>query len=170
MTHGDPMADPENSLATALADGRQSQDALVIVRGVMRLLHAHDFAAVTELTLASGRRADVFAVSGKGDIWIAEVKSSIADFRSDQKWPEYMDFCDRFYFAVGREFPVSILPDAAGIIVADRYGGELLRESGEHRLAASRRKSLLLGYGRVASYRLMQALDPDIGPPAGWRY
>lgn len=163
------MANLNQSLSEALADGRQSPAALEVIRGVMRLLHTHDLAALTEFSLASGRRADVVAVSGKGDIWIAEVKSCLADFQSDQKWPEYMEYCDRFYFAVGPEFPLSVLPESTGLIIADRYGGEIVREAAEKRLPPARRKAVLLSYGRAASFRLMSALDPDIAPPAGWR-
>ena len=84
-------------------------------------------AIVSEVTLANGRRADVAAIGPNGEIWIVEIKSSLVDFQTDQKWPEYRDFCDRFFFAVGPQFPQQVLPAEAGLIIADRYGGEIAR-------------------------------------------
>ena len=81
-------------------------------------------APVSEVSLANGRRADIAAVAESGEIWIVEIKSSIEDFRTDQKWPEYRDYCDRLFFAVAPAFPNEILPADAGLIIADRYGGE----------------------------------------------
>jgi hypothetical protein len=96
-----------------------------------------------------------------GDIWIVEIKSSIEDFRSDQKWPEYRDYCDRLLFAVAPGFPVEILPQGTGLVLADRYGGELVRAAPEHRLAAARRRALTLRMARIAALRLQSAADPD---------
>ena len=162
------LTDPDSS-RDALRDGRQSAEALDIRRGVMRLLQAHNLAGVPELTLATGRRADVVAVSSKSDIWIVEIKSCVADFRADQKWPDYLDFCDRLYFAVNHAFPVELLPDAAGIIVADRYGGEIIRVAPEDRLAAARRKAVSLAFARAAAFRLMAVMDPEIVVAGGLR-
>jgi len=147
----------------AIYDGRQSPAAFEICRGVARLLKSHGFAAVTEVTLASGRRADVVGVSDRGAIWIVEIKSSIEDFRADQKWPEYRDYCDRLLFAVAPGFPHEVLPPDAGLIVADRYGGELLRPAPEHTLAAARRKAMTLRVARVAASRLQGVIDPEGG-------
>lgn len=143
-------------------DGRQSPVAIEISRGVSRCLLAHGFSPMQELTLASGRRADVIAVSAAGDIWIVEIKSSVEDFRSDLKWPEYRDYCDRFFFAVQPVFPRELIPDEAGLIVADRFGGEVLRPAPLHKLAPSRRRALQLRFGRAAALRLQAVLDPDI--------
>ena len=143
-----------------LVDGRQSEKALEIARGAIRLLQAHGFAGVSEVTLASGRRADVLALGTKGELWIIEVKSSLADFQSDQKWPEYADFCDRFYFAVAPDFPMSVLPGDVGVIVADRYGGEIVREAQETRMPAARRKAVTLTLARTAALRLTRSVDP----------
>ena len=104
---------------TAPVDGRQSQRALEIQRGTGRLLMRHGFVCLPELTLKSGRRADLFAVNDKGEIWIVEIKSSVADFRADNKWPEYWDFCDRLFFATNQETPPEIFPQEAGLIIAD---------------------------------------------------
>ncbi len=144
----------------AWEDGRQSEAAANIARGAMRLLATLNFAAVTEFTLASGRRADIAALGPKGEIWIAEIKSSIADFRADSKWPEYRDYCDRLFFAVDGEFPLDILPEDTGLIVADRFGAEMLREAPEHRLPAARRRAVSLAFARVAAVRLHAAIDP----------
>jgi hypothetical protein len=147
--------------AAAPADGRQSERALEIARGVCRHFRNLGFATVTELTFADGRRADVVALSAKGSLWIVEVKSSLEDFRSDAKWPDYRQWCDRLYFAVLPDFPREVLPDDAGIIVADRYGAEILREAPETPLAGARRKAVTLRFAQVAALRLQMLWDPD---------
>ena len=146
-------------------DGRQSETALAIGRGTARLLHAHGFSVLSELPLPSGRRADLVALDAGGEIWIVEIKSSVADFRADQKWPDYRLHCDRLYFATAAHVPLEIFPEDAGLIVADAYGGELLREAPEHRLHASTRRSMMLGFARAAARRL-QALNDPQGPYA----
>jgi hypothetical protein len=147
----------------ALQDGRQSAAALGICRGAMRLLRTHGMASVTEVSLANGRRADIAAVSAGGEIWIAEIKSSVDDFRTDQKWPEYRDYCDRLFFAVAPGFPLEILPPDTGLITADRYGGEIIRAAPEHKLAGARRKAMTLWVMRTAALRLQAAIDPQGG-------
>jgi hypothetical protein len=144
-------------------DGRQSPAAFDICRGVARLLRAHGLASVAEVALANGRRADVAGISDTGEIWIVEIKSSLEDFRSDLKWPEYREFCDRLFFAVAPSFPREVLPEDAGLIVADRYGGEILRPGPEHRLAGARRKAMTLRLVRTAALRLQGVIDPDGG-------
>ncbi len=144
-------------------DGRQSEAAAAIFRGVARLLEAHGFAVVGEVGLANGRRADVAAVGADGEIWIVEIKSCLEDFRADQKWPQYREFCDRLLFAVAPGFPCEVLPRDAGLIVADRYGGEIVRAAPGHRLAGARRKAVTLRILRTAAFRLQRALDPDRG-------
>ena len=146
---------------TPAADGRQSDGARDIVRGCRRLLARHGLSSLPEVTLASGRRADIAALSAKGVITIVEVKSSIADFESDAKWPEYLDFCDLFYFAVAPDFPLERLPEEAGWIVADKYGGEIIKPSPEVKLAAARRKAVHLAIARTASQRLQRLADPE---------
>lgn len=140
--------------------GRQSP-ALDIRRGVARLLHAHQMATVAEVSLANGRRADLVAVTSGGEIWIVEIKSCMEDYRTDHKWPEYRAFCDRLYFAVSPAFPRDILPADTGLIVADRYGGEVVRGAPEHRLAGARRKAVTLRLVHTAAVRLQEAADPE---------
>lgn len=147
---------------TIKPDLRQSATALDICRGVHRLLIGLGYSCVSELPLANGRRADVAGLSLRGDLSIVEIKSSIEDFRSDHKWPEYADFCDRFYFAVKPGFPVDILPDETGLILADRYGGEIVREAPEAKLSGARRKAMTLRFARAAALRLSVALDPGL--------
>ena len=130
--------------------------AAQIARGVLRLLHNHSYVGVTEMTLANGRRADVAAIGPGGEITIIEIKSSIADFRSDQKWPEYQPFCDRFYFAVSQDFPHDLIPEETGLIIADAYGGAVIREPDIEKLAAARRKAVTLRFARLAAARLCQ--------------
>jgi hypothetical protein len=144
-----------------LADRRQSEKAAEICRGVMRVLAQLGMTGLTEVTLPNGRRGDVMALSASGAIWIVEIKSSVTDFQVDQKWPEYRDYCDALYFAVATDFPHDILPAETGLIVADRFGGELMRQAPEHRLAPARRKAVTLHYARVAAARLAMAFDPQ---------
>jgi hypothetical protein len=127
-----------------------------IARGVLRLLTDHGYAGVTEMTLANGRRADVAAIGPTGEITIVEIKSSVADFRSDQKWPEYRPFCDRFYFAVKEDFPQDLIPEETGLIIADAFGGAILREPECEKLVAARRKAVTLRFARLAATRLCQ--------------
>jgi hypothetical protein len=141
-------------------DGRQSPTALSVQRGTSRLLKAHDFAVLSEFTLGSGRRADLIAIRPDGLIWIVEIKSSIEDFRVDQKWTHYCDYCDRFSFAIPLTLDPAIMPGDTGLIVADQYGGEILREASVHKLHGARRKALTLDFARVAAGRLQNLFDP----------
>jgi hypothetical protein len=145
------------------ADGRQSETALAVARGTMRLLHAHGFCVVGELPLASGRRADLVALDRSGEIWIVEIKSSVADFRADHKWMEYRAHCDRLFFVTTQEVPCEIFPPDTGLIVADAFGASFVCEAPAHRLAAATRKSMMLAIARAAALRL-QALNDPHGP------
>jgi hypothetical protein len=144
-------------------DGRQSETALAIARGTMRLLHAHGFSVVSELPLASGRRADLVALNGQGEIWIVEIKSSVADLRADQKWMDYRLHCDRLFFATCQDVPCEIFPLDTGLIVADAFGASFVCEAPEHRLPAPTRKQMMLLFGRAAALRLQSLVDPH-GP------
>src|SRR5271156_5722635 len=117
------------------ADGRQSETALMIARGVRRLLRARGFSSLTELPLTDGRRADIAAVNREGEVLIVEIKSSPADFRADRKWRDYVACCDRLYFAISGHTPSELMPVEAGLIVADPYGAEILREAQIQRMA-----------------------------------
>ncbi len=142
-------------------DGRQSPTALAVARGTRRLLAGLGFATLTELVLVSGRRADLAAVGPDGTIWIVEIKSSVEDFRVDTKWPDYRAFCDRLFFAIPETVPVEIMPEDAGLILADAYGAAILRDAPEHRLAAATRKALLVRFARTAADRLHRLADPE---------
>ena len=144
-------------------DRRQSPTALAVARGTTRLLHSLGLCVVSELTLASGRRADLVALGADGTIWIVEIKSSIADFRVDQKWTDYRMHCDRLFFATTMDVPEDIFPKDAGLIVADAFGAEIISEALEHRLHASTRKSMMLSFARAAALRLSALADPE-GP------
>ena len=144
-------------------DGRQSPIAAGLQRGVCRALRTLGHSVVTELALANGRRADVVALSPAGDVMIVEIKSCLLDFQSDGKWHEYLPHCDRLYFAVAPDFPHHVIPDRAGLMLADRYGAELVREPVEERLGAARRKAILLAFAHAAALRLQRHLDPACG-------
>lgn len=141
-------------------DGRQSETALMIQRGVARLLRSANFAVLPEFTLASGRRADIAAIADSGEIWIVEIKSSLEDFRSDAKWHEYRDYCDRLFFAIPTSMEPEIMPGDAGLIVADRWGADIVRHTDANTLHASRRKALTLSFARAAALRLHGLHDP----------
>jgi hypothetical protein len=155
-----PPAGP-NPLETTVSD-TLTPAAAAILRGVQRLLRSHGFESIAEAGLTNGRRADAMAIGPTGDVWIVEIKSSIADFRSDNKWPEYRDYCDRLFFAVAPDFPTEILPPDTGLMLADRYGGEIIRDAPEMRLSAARRKAVTLAFARVAAARLACAIEPPI--------
>jgi hypothetical protein len=148
-------------IATALIDGRQSPAAAAIQRGVRRLYAGLGAVSGTELTLASWRRADVAALGPDGSITIVEIKSCLADFRADQKWQEYRDYCDHLFFAVDSAFPIEVLPLDAGLIMADAYGAMMLREAPYHPLGAARRKAVTLRFARAAAARLHGLADPE---------
>jgi hypothetical protein len=154
------MSSPFAPITEMPADGRQSETALKVARGTARLLHLHGYCVVSELPLASGRRADLVALGRDGEIWIVEVKSSVADFRADQKWTDYRMHCDRLFFATTVEVPSEIFPTDAGLIVADAFGAQIVSEAPEHKLHASTRKSMMLSIARVAALRLQSMADP----------
>lgn len=141
-------------------DGRQSETALMVQRGVCRLLRAAGFATLTEFTLTTGRRADVIAVNEQGSIWIIEIKSSLADFRADSKWPDYRGYCDQLFFAIPADMDQDIMPGDAGLIVADQFGADILRHPEVIVLHASRRKAVTLAFARAAALRLHGLYDP----------
>jgi hypothetical protein len=143
-------------------DGRQSEMALLIARGTRRLLRNLQFSTLTELPLASGRRADIVALARDATIVIVEIKSSIADFRADGKWPDYRAHCDRLYFAIPAAVPVDIMPQDAGLILADGFGADILREAPEHRLAPATRRAMLMRFAHAAAQRLHGLIDPEI--------
>lgn len=157
----DSEADSQDALISL--DGRQSQIAAELQRGVCRTFRALGHSVLTELPLANGRRADVVGLSPTGDVVIVEIKSCLVDYRTDGKWHEYLDYCDRLYFAVAADFPCEVIPQDAGLILADRYGAELVREPAEERLQAARRKAMLLCFARAAALRLQHHLDPGCG-------
>jgi hypothetical protein len=144
-------------------DRRQSEAAAAIQRGVCRRLRAEGLSVVCELPLGNGRRADVVALSPSGDVWIVEIKSCLTDYRTDGKWHDYLPYCDRLYFAVQADFPCQVIPVEVGLILADRYGAELVREAVEERLSAARRKAMMLCFARAAALRLQLHLDPGCG-------
>ena len=133
-----------------------------VCRGAGRLLRSLSFAVVNELCLANGRRADIVGLSASGDIWIVEVKSCLDDLRVDAKWPEYRDFSDALFFAVAPGFPVDALPGDTGLILADRFGAEIVRQAPETRLAAARRKAMTLRFARAAAFTLQAMGDPGL--------
>ncbi|MCO8145946.1 MmcB family DNA repair protein [Rhodovulum tesquicola] len=142
----------------ALAPGQ------LIARGVCRHLRDLGFACVEELVPTAGLRVDVMALGPKGEVWIVECKSCRADFAADRKWQGYLDWCDRFFWAVDEAFPVDLLPPGTGLILADAYGAEILRESPETRLAGARRKVVTQRFARHAALRLQALRDPGLSP------
>lgn len=142
-------------------DGRQSETARAIQRGALRYLAARGLMGVAEFSLASGRRADIAAIDGRGEVWVIEIKSSVIDFRTDRKWTDYRLHCDRLFFAVGADFPLDILPEDAGVLVADQFGAGMIREAPHHPMPGATRKALTLRLARTAASRLMGLMDPE---------
>jgi hypothetical protein len=150
-----------SSLAASLpTDGRQSPAAFAIARGVRRLMHAFGYSVISELPLASGRRADLVGLGGDGEIWIIEIKSSVGDFRADHKWMDYRLHCDRLFFATTADVPQTIFPRDAGLIVADCFGAAIMREAPKHRLHPPTRKAMMLAFARAAALRLSALGEP----------
>ena len=129
-------------------------------RGVSRALLGLGFATIEEFVPDAGLRVDVIGLSPKGEIWIIECKSSLADFRGDGKWQGYLPWCDRFFWAVNTDFPREVLPEETGLILADGYGAEVMREAPHTPVAAARRKALTLKFARHAALRLQGMRDP----------
>ena len=140
----------------------QTIGACDLLRGAGRALTDAGHTVLAELPLGNGRRADLAALDRAGAIILVEVKSCRADFCADCKWREYLDYCDRFYFAVASDFPLALLPPEEGLILADRYGGEIVREGPLRALGAARRKAMLIRFGRAAARRLHGLLDPQL--------
>jgi hypothetical protein len=132
----------------------------LLARGVARHLRAYDFVSVMELVPASGLRVDVMALGPKGEIWIVECKSSRADFMTDKKWQGYLDYCDRYFWAVYSDFPTDVLPDDTGLMIADGYDAEIIRMGPEAKLAPGRRKAMVQRFARHAATRAQAAYDP----------
>ncbi len=131
-----------------------------LARGVARALAQNGYSALAEVPLADGRRADLMALGRDGALVIVEIKSSVADFRADRKWPDYRQWCDRLYFAVGEGFPLDLIPAECGLIQADGFGAVILREAPEQKLGAARRRAVHLRFARLAAARLQRMLDP----------
>lgn len=139
-----------------------------VARGVTRLFFRQDMLALCEVPLPNGRRADMMAIDSRGIMTIVEIKVSRADLLGDQKWPDYLDYCDRFFWAVPAGFSVEPLgteafqPDRCGLIVADRYDAAVVRDASLHKLPPARRKAETLRFARRAALRLVGSLDPGL--------
>ncbi len=134
----------------------------ILARGVCRHLLSHGFVAVEEMVPAPGLRVDVMALGPKGEVWIVECKSGRGDFTSDRKWHKYLEWSDRFFWAVDADFPVEMLPDGTGLIIADGYDAEILRLGPQTALAGARRKGIVQNFARHAALRLQAYRDPGV--------
>ncbi len=139
---------------------KQISKTAMLTRGVSRFFADMGFGSLTEFRLPNGRRVDIIALSGDGTFSIIEVKSSVQDFRSDLKWPNYLPYCNRFYFAVAECFPLDILPDDCGIIIADKFTASIEREPAERSIHGTRRQLQLKRFALIASERLQRIIDP----------
>ncbi|WP_272005672.1 MmcB family DNA repair protein [Roseovarius sp. ZX-A-9] len=132
----------------------------LLARGVCRHLASYNFSALEEYVPERGKRVDVMALGPKGEIWVIECKSSRADFLSDSKWDGYLQWCDRFFWAVDADFPTGLLPAETGLIIADAYGGEVVRMGPENKLPGPRRTAIIRKFARDAARRLQALRDP----------
>ena len=139
----------------------------LLARGISRHLRQHDFVSVEELVPTRGLRVDVMGLGPKGEIWVIECKSSRVDFQSDSKWQGYLEWCDRFFWAVDQDFPAELLPDDTGLIIADGYDAEIVRMGPEAKLAGARRKVMTQKFARHAAVRAQAARDPSVGDRFG---
>ena len=136
-----------------------SSTAADVARGTCRLLLEEGYSPVLEFTLPNGRRLDVAAIGPDGAMLGVEIKVALADLKGDNKWPDYLDYCDLFYFAIPPDFPHEHVPQQTGLIVADRYGGSIVKLAKAQSLHASRRKAVTIGFARVAAERLSRTLE-----------
>ncbi|MFQ5958715.1 MAG: MmcB family DNA repair protein [Alphaproteobacteria bacterium] len=141
---------------------RHEDDAEAVARGVCRLLGDMGYATLVEMPLGIGRRVDVIGLNRKGIFAVVEIKTSVADLRADRKWRDYLRFCDCLYFAVPNDFPQALLPEEAGVIVADRFGGAVLRRAPVQRMAPATRRAQTLRFARHAARRLCRVEDPPV--------
>jgi hypothetical protein len=133
--------------------------ALDVARGVSRLLLEEGYSPILEFTLPNGRRLDVAAIGPGGEMLGVEIKVALADLKGDTKWPDYLDYCDLFYFAIPPDFPDEHVPQETGLIVADRYGGSIIKQAQAQTLHASRRKAVTISFARCAAERLSRQLE-----------
>jgi hypothetical protein len=157
-----------DSLALGACFADQPPVAAEVARGVTRLFCRQDLFAICEVPLPNGRRADMMAIDAKGSLTIVEIKVARADLVGDCKWTDYLEYCDRFFWAVPPELAAicdgeRFLPGEAGLIVADRYDAALIREAVARPLAPARRKAELLRFARRAARRLSAQIDPSLG-------
>ena len=154
-----PCADVDSTAQLVASD---------VSRGVCRMLLRHDCVALSEVPLPNGRRADLMALDAQGAVIIVEIKVSRADLLGDLKWPDYLDWCDRYYWAVPVGFDTAplageaFLPERSGIIVADRYDAAVLREAHRSPLSAPMRKKMTLAFARRGARRALTLADPEI--------
>ena len=145
-----------------LVSAPATAEAREVTRGAVRLLESLGFRTMTEMRLASGRRVDAIGLDGRGRFAVVEVKTSLADLRADDKWRDYLPYCDLFYFAVPPGFRLEAVPDEVGLIVADRYAGEVARASPHVPMAAGRRRSQTLLFAHVACARLYRFAESGL--------
>ena len=136
-----------------------SSTAADVARGVFRLLAQEGYSPILEFTLPNGRRLDVAALGANGELLGVEIKVALADLRGDTKWPEYLDYCDLFYFAIPPDFPPEHVPSETGLMIADRYGGAIVKPAQVQTLHASRRKAVTLSFARAAAERLAAVME-----------
>ncbi|MBU2981855.1 MmcB family DNA repair protein [Lentibacter algarum] len=144
------------------SDLSEKQAGQLLARGVCRYLRSLNFAALEEFVPERGKRVDVLALGPKGEVWVIECKSSREDFMSDSKWQGYLEWCDRYFWAVDEHFPLELLPDDTGLIIADAYGAEVIRMAPESKLAPARRKKITLKFARDVALRLQTLRDPRV--------
>lgn len=145
----------------------QKKPGQLLARGVARHLHSHGFVSIEEFVPARGLRVDVMGLGPKGEVWVIECKSSRADFQSDSKWSGYLEWCDRYFWAVDLDFPTDLLPDGTGLMIADAYDAEIIRMAPEDKLAAARRKVLIQKFATQAARRLHGYRDPGVAALVG---
>ncbi|WP_439140617.1 MmcB family DNA repair protein [Planktotalea sp.] len=132
----------------------------LLARGVCRHMGSMGFACLEEFVPAKGLRVDVLAMGPKGELWVIECKSSKADFQSDKKWEGYLEWCDRYFWAVDSDFPLDLLPEGTGLLIGDAYDAEVIRMAPEAKLAAARRKVIIQKFAAIAARRLQSLRDP----------
>jgi hypothetical protein len=157
------MAESDSPILPASDERR----ALAVARGICRLFARNDIWCLPEMPLRCGRRADLMGIDAKGRVVIVEIKVSRADLLGDGKWPDYLAYCDRFYWGLPPELdrgPLdteAYLPETCGVIVADGYDAEIVRPAASLQLAAARRKVEVERLARTSLRRLVTGGDAE---------
>lgn len=168
ISHAPKLGAVSGNVMENMQDNAAYHKAADVARGVTRLFARHAIWMMGEYTLPNKRRADLVGLDKAGNIIMAEIKVAKADLLGDQKWTDYLDYCDQFYWALSPAMDSTIvngelfMPQRTGLIIADQYDAEILRPASRSALAPARRTKLLKDIAHTALRRTALHNDPNI--------